>query len=409
MEFLMFNKIQRAALKTLCAAAITAVIVLSMTAAACGSKSKNSEAKSEDSAETSSKTAKSSNTASSGKDGLVWEEIEDEDNLKAFAYIDEYGDNELSEIYAVVWGKDKFVAGGEKGVMAYSSDGIKWTPISGGKISYSSNGAEYIPDIKAIAYGNGKFVAVCGISVKTGRDTRNVDLIAYSTDGIKWTLSDSMEFGTNRVHAITYGKDKFVALIDTIHDDKIYYSQDGITWTPTDLSGMLSAGDFLKSVAYGKDKFVAVSRGETLYSPDGITWTKIDKFIFYNNAVAWGKDKFVVVSIYGGRIATSKDGITWTEIDGKSIYGSDYDFRNNDPNYNIRNIWWGKDMFIAVGEGFGSESVLYSSDGIKWTLSSSLSLISKSTAKWIRSANAIAYGKDKFVAVGYGIDYAMHK
>ena len=55
--------------------------------------------------------------------------------------------------------------------------------------------------IFAITYGNGKFVAV-GDSGKG----------AYSTDGVTWTAISDMKFGTSGIYTITYGNGKFVAV-----------------------------------------------------------------------------------------------------------------------------------------------------------------------------------------------------
>lgn len=53
-------------------------------------------------------------------------------------------------INSVCYGNGKFVAGGERGKMAYSTNGIDWTAISQSFTRY---------DIKSICYGNGKFIA----------------------------------------------------------------------------------------------------------------------------------------------------------------------------------------------------------------------------------------------------------
>jgi len=72
------------------------------------------------------------------------------------------GDSKFGEdqIYAIAWGSDKFVSGGEKGKITYSSDGENWTAVTDSKF-----GSRYY--ITAVTYGNGKFIAA-GINHKTG-------------------------------------------------------------------------------------------------------------------------------------------------------------------------------------------------------------------------------------------------
>jgi hypothetical protein len=69
---------------------------------------------------------------------------------------------------------------------------------------------------QSVAYGSGKFVAVAAVT----------DIVAYSTDGIKWTLSTMPISETWR--SVTYGGGKFVAVAEDY--DKAAFSEDGINW-----------------------------------------------------------------------------------------------------------------------------------------------------------------------------------
>jgi hypothetical protein len=138
-------------------------------------------------------------------------------------------------IQSVVYGGDKFVAGGMYGKMAYSSDGINWTAVSTNIfiiIPHPSNAL--IDNITGIVYGNSTFTAVGG------------SIIAKSSDGINWIKTvdgllsgfsvfawcnnglvsgsyyvgagggigingiSSYPFGTGNVYAIAYGNGKYV-------------------------------------------------------------------------------------------------------------------------------------------------------------------------------------------------------
>lgn len=121
-----------------------------------------------------------------------------------------------SNITAIVYGNDKFVAGSVDGKMAYSSDGINWTAVTNTTLDTSS--------INAIAYGNDKFVAV--------NSSGNA---AYSSNGVTWTAVRGKLFGENdlinpAILTITYGNGTFLA--GGIGNRKAD-SSDGVTWFGT--------------------------------------------------------------------------------------------------------------------------------------------------------------------------------
>ena len=136
-------------------------------------------------------------------------------------------------LWAIAYGAGKFVAMGDDGKGAYSADGITWTaiPNTGFPAGYS---------IRSITYGAGKFVAL-GESGKG----------AYSADGITWIPISNMQFNSywgDRINAVAYANGKFVA----VGDNSVAYSVDGITWT----AGTVDAyGGGLYHLAYGDGKF----------------------------------------------------------------------------------------------------------------------------------------------------------
>jgi len=229
--------------------------------------------------------------------------------------------------------------------------------------------------IRAITYGNGRFVAV-------GDDSK----LAYSTNGETWTAvppgtgagTNTFQTG-NSLGSVTWGKDKFVVG----SGGKMAYSPDGANWTAVADSKLVSS--FISGIVWGEDKFVAVSYNpiRMAYSPDGINWTAITNIPFPSvtypntvNAIAWGNDKFVAVGS-GGKMAYSSDGINWTPV---------ADSKTTDD---IISIAWGNNKFVAGGRNYDR---LYSSDGINWTKVKSSNF----------SNRGLAWGNDKFVMVGSG-------
>jgi hypothetical protein len=146
-----------------------------------------------------------------------------------------------------------WIAGGNGGKAAYSTDGINWTAVSDPKFGSIS--------IRGIAYGGGKFVA-----------GGNGGKAAYSTDGINWTAVSDPKFGNSNILAIAYDGGKFVA---GGNGGKAAYSTDGINWTATDPKfGSINS---IRGIAYGGGKFVAGgTNGKAAYSTDGINWTATD-------------------------------------------------------------------------------------------------------------------------------------
>ena len=99
--------------------------------------------------------------------------------------------------------------------------------------------------LRAIAFGNGRFVAV-------GDSGRRI----VSTDGITWT--NDMTGGIDLLSGIAYGNGRFVAVGGS---GRRVISTDGVNWTD-DVTG----GWMLNGIAYGNGHFVAVGDGDAASS-----------------------------------------------------------------------------------------------------------------------------------------------
>jgi hypothetical protein len=100
-------------------------------------------------------------------------------------------------INGIAYGTGMFVAFGPSNRMAYSTDSVNWTAVTGGANI----------TISAMTYGAGRFVLARGSSM------------AYSTDGITWTGAGAIrwptESGTSTTgtfYGIAYGSGRFVAV-----------------------------------------------------------------------------------------------------------------------------------------------------------------------------------------------------
>jgi hypothetical protein len=202
-------------------------------------------------------------------------------------------------ITAIAYGNNKFVAVGNSGKMAYSDDnGVSWTAVADSTIWQNgtfSDGSQRYSNIYAIAYGNNRFVA-------GGQDGK----IAYSSDnGVTWkAVADSTIWdytlgalsGTAGIEGIAYGNNRFVA-VGTV--GKTAYSADGSSWTAVSDTYRRTANN--QAVAYGNNRFVAGGMGdEIFYSDNGASWTAADsKLEDVGNilGIAYGNNRFVAAGV----------------------------------------------------------------------------------------------------------------
>ena len=273
-----------------------------------------------------------------------------------------------TNINAIAYGNGKFVAVGSGGKMAYSTNGINWTAVSNSTFENYTN-----PYIWSIAWGNGKFIAG-GYGGK----------MAYSEDGITWTAVTNSAFGDNGIRGIAWGNNKYVA----VGADKIAHSADGISWTAV---AETKLSESINGIAWGNNKFIAVtgySPGFTktsagASSPDGITWTSVEDVRNHMRDIVWGGNKFVAVA--STRILYSTDGTTW----GQAMLGTSFN-----------TVAWGGNRFVTGG----SLGIIHTSpDGATWTKMADNVLGISGTVGTINlgyEINDIAYGGNKFVAVG---------
>lgn len=162
-----------------------------------------------------------------------------------------------------------------------------------------------------------------------------------------------------------------------------YSTDEGLTWTTTTCPG--SSNSFFRSVSFGNNRFVAVDNNsnKSIYSLDGINWT--ENTLPFNNQNGlisnFGNNKFVVLKAFTSQTAYSSNGVTWTSGTISS-------------NIQWRSLAYGTDKFVAVGGAGGvggiTNSGAYSLDGISWT-----NFTFPISAYW----NKVFYGLDKFVAL----------
>lgn len=302
-------------------------------------------------------------------------------NLNAITY----GTNDL--------GQGMFILAGNSGLLMSSTDGIYWAEL------FSGTGVA----LKSVAYGPGAgFVAVGSSS--------SVSWVTSSPDGVNWTAG-LPSVGNDDLRGVAYGAGRFVAVghygqtISSETGDPASWTSSAPGWRDYNNAGVWS----------GKNFVVVCTSGVVATSPDGIHWitrqssvsTPLRSIAFHNGLVVAGGD--------AGAIVTSEDhGTNWTtQVSGvdTTLNGMGYaagtyvavgaagailtsaDAINWMPQASgvtttLRGVAHNGTTFVVVGD---SGVVLTSPDAANWT---------PQTLGDTRALNSVACAEGLFVAVG---------
>jgi hypothetical protein len=306
------------------------------------------------------------------------------------------------ELYAITYGKNRFVAVGPYGTVVTSDDGISWKSRPSGSTL----------DLRAIACNQTVFVAL-------GRDIpTNTNSILYSEDAITWTPVNLHVGAASRFCAIAYGAGRFVAVG---WNDLVLTSPDGTMWK----LNKLEPSHLLTDVAFGNGLFVAVGNDNCMYtSTNGEAWQcALTDSIPYHQFVDFCNGRFYSVS-GSGTVTSSTDGVTWSnqkvmalEAIRYIVYDHDYylgvgtighfaisrdgitweEWQAYSKNDQFNKTYLGADMYVAGGNGMFASVGEYglistSPDGTHWT---------RRTWGVGRSVSSAAYGNGGYVAVGW--------
>lgn len=293
-------------------------------------------------------------------------------------------------ITTVAYGDGTWVAAGDFGYLATSTDGLTWTQ----QASSAPNewpldaGAGY--ELTSAAYGNGRWVV-------SGTDGR----VYTSTDAVKWThqLTDEPTYWENVVHhngtwmitggsedvlisiggqawrpqsiensdwiwASTWGDGQWV-VVDAL--GKVFTSVDTSDWA---LKTTLTTDTIIDDIHYADGQWIAASGlGEVFTSPDLSEWTKVwtapgqlliegeEPFPIQLYAVDHADGRWVIAGgvdpvVNVGFVATSTDGMSWQAVPlaGDDLFVFDIAHANG--------------RWVAASVGLGG--LHYSDNGIEW-------------------------------------------
>jgi len=231
---------------------------------------------------------------------------------------------------ALAAGSNRFAAVAyNSGIGLYSKNGINWTAVS---LPVDSTWTDMAYGKSLVGNGDyGVFLAV----------SETADKGIYSIDGgASWTETELPNIGDstfNKWKSVAYGKGKFVAICDTGNFAAIgEYNALTDTWTwNAEIMDVIddSATKEWTSITYGNNRWVAISTtGDLSYSYNSVTWyggtmpTQDGSTAHYWKKIAYGQGVFFAVGDNGLRpisgdvpadlttqfAATSEDCVTWT-------------------------------------------------------------------------------------------------
>ena len=231
-----------------------------------------------------------------------------------------------SGLYGVTSCSNGVIAGGDGGCVLWSTNGIDWKLCNAGATN----------NIRAIAYGNGQFVAL------TSQST-----LLVSSNAASWASSLSATPYGWPLYGLFFAGGSFFACGG---NGMVLTSADGLNWTPQFLPLWCN----FNCGAYGNGVIVLAGQnlgyGQAACSTNGLSWTPLQ--LRYNfNALCFGGGLFLGGFAGGGAgcFQWSSDGKSWTNV----VVG-----------VSIRGIAYGLGQYAAVGDGGG---ILTATDPSAWT------------------------------------------
>ncbi len=249
--------------------------------------------------------------------------------------------------------------------------------------------------LRAVAYGNGTYVAAGGYDDASVTPGAGSALFLTSPDGSTWTVQPVMN--NIGIVDIAFGNGLFVAVGSmpgkTHTSGVVLTSGDGVHWTQN------SFDIEFNSIVYGNGTFVLIGYNDNYTSTDGVNWTPIAKQ--YAGALYEYSQLLYTGSVFADfnetQFASSPNGTVWQTEDMGVIDWSKY--LNIFPDIGVTGAVYGDSRYVAIGtyypstvaEGSSYPIVITSPDGVKWTMT-------KLAASC--QLEKITFGNGTFVATG---------
>ena len=309
---------------------------------------------------------------------------------------------------SLAYNGSNYIALGEKGFIASSSDGLSWTtPVQNSNLRLQH-------DWKDITFARNQFVAITSDGYTS-----------ISKDGLNWTPPALISnLGGHKWEAISYGNDYLavtsnLSYVSSTCGASIYNyasiseyelkNKFSTFSTPEKDYGIsrLSGNEIMwTDMTYANGKFVLLgTHAQVSTSVDGLNWTPPsfangDPTITGANAITtYGASGFYILTS-SGIITTSSDGISWSRPTVVNVLAN--------GNANWQTLTFGNSKFVALGWNtvfdptIGKQCgyVATSTNGSNWSVSKVSQL---NYGKWV----SIAYGNSRFVALSYNGNFSV--
>lgn len=204
--------------------------------------------------------------------------------------------------------------------------------------------------------GTNTWIAVGGDTFLPGGNT-----ILRSTDGITWVPAGATRFVSNGF-GVAWGNNLWIAVGN--NPAILYSTNDGLTWTNAGVTGFGAQGG---SIAFGNNRWVAGAVG-LVTSLNGLAWSACTGTTFAGGSGALGiaydgTGRWVAVGSDQlsptpptVTIVTSTDGVNWVPATSGGFVGD----AGGGVDYSPQQGRW-------VAGGYGTPSILVSSDGQNWS------------------------------------------
>ncbi|MBO9605562.1 MAG: hypothetical protein J7639_06410 [Paenibacillaceae bacterium] len=214
------------------------------------------------------------------------------------------------DLKAIATNGSNFVTVGQSSAIVSSADWVSFH-------KFDTN----LNDVRDVAYGGGKFVAV-----GTGKD------IYYSGDGNNWSAAHLSDDTTYTLENVTYVGEQFIATgtayIDSVSTNVLFTSRNGVTWTYHNTLGPI----YMKSIAYGNGSYFGVGTfNNNIYkSTDGINYVQVDNAgtgfsvsgVYYLNGDFFFPGNTATLAVYTNGTTLNKKPLSGISSIGPMAYDS---------------------------------------------------------------------------------------
>ena len=215
-------------------------------------------------------------------------------------------------------------------------------------------------------------------TVTTYNPPNNVAKMAYSTDGVSYTVVSTpfSSFTTTLHNDVVFAQNKWIVAgynsgLYNLFPSPMLSSLDGMTWSLTNTSAPSFMDGWANCVCYGAFGWIAVG-GQGSYnksvgrSDDGLNWVEVTFATIPNipRPTTCGWSPTLSQYVMGGSIAFggnaplaySNDGVNWIGVSSPPSITAVFD------------VAYGKGLWVAVGNAnSGNPRMSTSADGVTWT------------------------------------------